>query len=366
MGLAADMRGRTATRVAASTLADFASGVLAACGLPAHDAGAAAALIVEADFTGVPTHGVFRLPEYVVAFEKGLVNPNPSIRVERHGAVAHVDGDNGLGHLAVAEAARAAITIARETGVGWVGTHHSNHAGAGSVYAALPPAQGMVGIYAAVSGANHMAPWGAAEPLLGTNPLAIGIPAGDDAPFLIDIATSVGSFGAIKARALRGEAIPAGWMIDRRDGAPLTDPARIAEGLLAPIGDHKGSGLAMAIGLLAGVMNGAAFGREVRRFDEAATAPANAGQTVIAVDPARFMPRDLFEAAVARHLADVAAAKPLARGARVRWPGERRAALRADHLAHGVPIEPGLLERLNALGARLGVPALGPFDRDEN
>ena len=145
--------------------------------------------------------------------------------------------------------------------------------------------RGMIGIYAAVAAANHMAPWGGSEALMGTNPLTIAVPAGGDICFMLDMASSVGSFGAVKNYALRGEPLPEGWMIDRRTGKPLTDSSDLSEGLLAPLGGHKGSGLAIAIGLLAGVLNGAGFGRDMRSFDAPAVKPANVGQIVIAVDP---------------------------------------------------------------------------------
>src|SRR5918998_1030503 len=247
-------------RIRIEALASFVSDALVTCGLSAADAAAAAELITEADLIGVDTHGIFRLPQYVNALRAGTINPVPRISCVREaGATAVVDGDNGLGHLVVAFAARKAIELARTYGVAWVGARNSNHAGAGAVYAAMPVEAGMVGIYAAVSGSNLMAPWGGAEPLLGTNPIAVGIPAGEGAPVILDIATSVASFGAIKNHALQGKALPVGWVVDR-NGQPLTDPARAGEGMLLPIGGHKGSGLSLAIGLLAGVMNGAAFG----------------------------------------------------------------------------------------------------------
>src|SRR5262249_7814899 len=150
----------------------------------------------------------------------------------------------------------------------------SNHAGAAGVYAAMALRAGMVGIYAAGSSANHMAPWGGAEPLVGTNPIAFAIPAGQEAPVGLDIATSLASFGKMRDYALKGEPIPEGWAIDR-DGKPITDPARATEGTLLPIGGHKGSGLALIIGLLAGVLNGAAFGRDLREFGTDAKREAN-------------------------------------------------------------------------------------------
>src|SRR5207247_1332273 len=147
-----------------------------------------------------------RLAGYVRTLKRGHINPRANIRViERASATALVDGDNGMGHLVMTYAAKLAVEIAREAGAAWVGVRRSNHSGAGSTYAAIPVEHDMVGIYSAVSGSNFMAPWGGAEPLLGTNPIAVGIPAGKQAPVMLDIATSVVSNGAIRSYASEGK-----------------------------------------------------------------------------------------------------------------------------------------------------------------
>lgn len=343
----------------AARLITFSENILRACGLRAGNAAEVARLIVEADLTNASAHGVFRLPEYTTALQNGLINARAVVRTEQSGvSTALVNGDNGMGHLGGAAAARTAIVLARGSGVGWVGVHKSNHAGAGAIYAAIPASAGMIGIYASVAAANHMAPWGSGAPLLGTNPLAIAVPAGNGAVFVIDMATSVASFGAIKKLAQSGQPIPEGWMIDRQTGEALTDAAAIDQGALAPLGGHKGSGLSMALGLLAGVLNGAAFGSDIRSFELPASKPADVGQLVIAVDPSRFMPAAIFEAAVARHLEQISASKPLPGVDQVRWPGERRSKLRAERLASGIPLEPALVERLTALAEHLGTQPL--------
>ena len=143
-------------------------------GVPAADAGKLAELMLEADLIGADAHGVFRLPQYVQRLKFGSTNAKPNITVKKTApAVALVDGDNGMGHLVVARAAELAVEMARECGVAWVGCRMSGHAGAAGVYAALPLKSDMIGIYSAVANANHMPLAGGAEPLLGTNPLAI-------------------------------------------------------------------------------------------------------------------------------------------------------------------------------------------------
>ena len=122
------------------------------------------------------------------------------------------------------------------------------------------------------SGSNFMAPWGGAEPLLGTNPIAVGIPAGKEAPIVLDIATSVASNGMIRTYATQGRPLPEGWVMSRADGQPITDGNRLAEGSFVPMGTYKGSGLAIVLGLLGGPLNRAAFGRDCK--DAASTAGA--------------------------------------------------------------------------------------------
>ena len=140
---------------------------------------------------------------------------------------------------------------------------------------------------------------------MGTNPIAIAIPAGKEAPVLLDIATSVSSFGNIRQHLARGEPLQEGWVVHSKTGEPITDPKKVGEGVLLPIGGHKGSGLALMIGLLAGVLNGAAFGREVVDPSAPGNAPTNTGQFVIALDVSRFIAPEVFAAEMDRHLKDL-------------------------------------------------------------
>src|SRR5688500_5193513 len=135
-------------RIAASAIKTLITDALAAAGLPHADAALCAELMTEADLTGFDAHGVFRLPQYVRRLRAGGFNPTPEIRVTRTApATALVDGDNGMGHLVMKRAADTAVEIARENGVAWVGVRRSNHAGPAGMYAAMPAAQGMVGMY---------------------------------------------------------------------------------------------------------------------------------------------------------------------------------------------------------------------------
>jgi L-2-hydroxycarboxylate dehydrogenase (NAD+) len=331
---------------------------LAAAGLPRRDAARCAELMTEADLTGADGHGIFRLPQYVRRLNAGGVNPRPNIVAKRTGpGTVLVDGDNGMGHLVVTRATREAIETAREAGVSWVGVRRSNHAGPAGLYVEMAAKEGMIAIYAAVANANHMATWGGTDLLLGTNPLAIGVPSGTGS-LVLDMATSIVAYGTVKKYALRGLTMPEGWFVDAKSGAPITDPNRSGEGLLLPMGEYKGSALALMIGLLGGVLNGAAFGRDVVDFNADDGSETNTGHFMIAVDVTRFLPLATFTAEVDRHVADLRASKRLPGIDEIRLPGDRRVQCRDERLRDGVPLARQLVTQLDKLAGELKVKPL--------
>ncbi len=342
-------------RISHERLAAFAARALEAVGVPKEDARAGAALIVEPDLNGADGHGIFRLPQYVRRIQAGGINTRPDIRIVREkAAMALVDGDNALGHLVVARAAEAAIEKAREHGVGWAGVRNGNHAGAASTYARIPLERGMIGIYLAVGSANHLPPWGGVDMLLSTNPLAVAVPALEEPPIVLDMATTVAAYGKVKTALQRGEMMPEGWMVDR-EGKPLTDPKRASEGFLLPIGGYKGYGLALIIGLLAGTLNGAAMGRDVIDFNADDITPTNTGQAVLAISLEAFGEPDDFRRRVDEVIRTMRGSARMPGVDRIRLPGEMSHAKRRDRLDHGVPIPAPLLAALQALAERLEI-----------
>jgi LDH2 family malate/lactate/ureidoglycolate dehydrogenase len=343
-------------RVPAPVLREFAARAFERVGLPEADAARVAELMVEADLSGAEGHGIFRLPQYVRRIQAGGVNVQPNIVVSRTApATALVDGDNGLGHLVMTRAAQTAIEMAFEAGVAWVGVRMSNHAGPGALYATMPLAHDLVGVYTAVANANHMPPWGGRESVLGTNPLAVAVPTREEPPFVLDMATTVVSYGTIKKYVQRGLPLEPGWMVTA-DGEAVLDPARVSEGFLLPIGGYKGSGLAVALGLLAGVLNGAAFGRDVIDFNADDRSATNTGHAILAIDPARFFGSvETFKTEVDRHLRALRASARLPGVQAIYLPGERRAARIAEHTAQGIPVPDPLLAELDRLAASLGL-----------
>jgi len=349
---------RETNRVPIAAIRALIEGALTAAGLPRADAGICAKRMGEADLTGADAHGVFRLPQYVRRLEAGGFKKRPNITVTRSApATALVDGDNGMGHLVMSRAAETAIALARETGVSWVGVRRSNHAGPAGLYAEMPATQGMIGLYAAVANANHMAVWGGADPLLGTNPLAIGVPSGAG-PMVLDMATTVVSYGTVKNHALQGKPMQPGWMMNTATGEDIIDAKRAAEGLLLPIGGYKGSGLAVMLGFLAGPLNRAVFGRDVIDFNADDGSETNTGHFIVALDVARFLPLAEYTAEVDRHVRELKESKRLPGVDEIRMPGERRRACREDRMRNGVPLAPALVTQLDALAAQLAIAPL--------
>lgn len=327
-------------------------------GLPPPAAAEVAALMAEADLQGSDGHGVIRVPQYVRRLRAGGINKNPKIRVvQERAAMAVVDGDNGMGHLVVSRAVDIAIEKAREAGVAWVGTRYSNHAGPASLYARKPMQHDMLGLYFAVGNANHLPPWGGMEMLLSTNPIAAGIPAGEEPPVVLDMATTVAAYGKVKAKAKRGESMPEGWMIDRQ-GKPLLDPKRANEGFLLPIGGHKGYGLALLVGLLAGTLGGAAMGRDVVDFNADDATVTNTGQAILVIDLAAFGDPQVFRHAVDKLVRDIRGSARLPGVERIWLPGEQSHEKRQRYAAQGIPVSPVLFDELNSLAAEIGIAPL--------
>ncbi len=344
------------TRVAIADLESFAASVLEAVGVSTEHAEITAARLVEADVRGRTGHGVIRLAPYVDRILAGGVNLSADVRVTHETPTsAQIDGDNALGQVVMTRAAQVAIDKAKTSGIAWVGTVHSNHAGAAGLYPLMAAREGLISIYFAVANANGMPVWGGSERVLGTNPIAVAVPSADGSTFLLDIATTVASHGSIKVVAQSGEQMPVGWVVGP-DGEPITDPARAHEGSLMPIGGYKGSGLNIAIGLLAGAMNGASFGKSVIDHRSELGVPTNTGQAVMVLRPDLFMPADEALASMAEHLTALRASG--ADGQPVRLPGDRAAELEREHNERGVPIPAPLLDTLSGLAQRVGVDAL--------
>lgn len=347
-----------AARVPYAALRDFMTRIFTAVGLPADDAETLATAMADGDLMGKDSHGCIRVPMYVKRIQGGAINKTPNIRtVKRTPAMALVDGDNGMGHLVARHAMTLAMEMAAENGIAWIGLQHSNHAGAAAVYATMPLARDQIGVIACVGSANHAAPFGGSDILVGTNPIAVAIPAGEEPPVVIDMATTNSSLGKIMVKAMHGEAMPEGWVIDA-EGRPITDSALADSGILTHIGGAKGFGLSMVIGFLAGTLNGAAFGSDVVHIGEDPHSVTNTGQFIMAIDVAHFLDPAAFKANVDRICREMTGSTRLPGVDEIRMPGTNSWRVQQDRAANGIPITAPLLARLDATADALGVARL--------
>ena len=348
----------TEVRAKRLQLEQFTASVMRALGLPLEDAATVAALMVDADMQGSDGHGVIRLAPYAKRILAGGINLNPDIKViQERTAMALVDGDNGMGHLVMKKATELAIHKARTAGIAWVGSRLSNHAGPASLYARMALQHDMIGLYFAVGNANHLPPWGGLDMLLSTNPIAAAIPTLNEAPVVLDMATTVAAYGKVKAKAQRGEMMPEGWMIDRQ-GQPLLDPTKSEEGFLLPIGGYKGYGLSLIVGILAGTLNGAAMGSQVIDFNKDFSTTTNTGQAIAIIDPAAFGDLHEFKQNVDTLVRELRGAERMPGVDRIWLPGEQSHEKRLSNEAHGILLAPSLMKQLNALATQLNIKPL--------
>jgi len=341
-----------------SQINDFIGQALLSLRFPEKDALTIAQLMTQAEFQGSDGHGIIRLPAYTKRILSGGINLNPNIKIIKEKvATALIDGDNAMGHLVMLKATELAIEKAKNTGIAWVGSQFSNHAGPASLYAKMALEHDMIGLYFAVGNANHLPPWGGLDMLLSTNPIAAAIPALEEAPIVLDMATTVAAYGKVKAKAQKGEMMPEGWMIDK-EGKPLLDPTRSDEGFLLPIGGYKGYGLSLVVGILAGSLNGAAMGRQVIDFNKDYKTTTNTGQAIAIIDPNAFGEIDDFKRSIDQLIRDIKNSQRMPNVDKIWLPGEQSHEKKAHFMTHGVELSAALIEQLNHLAVQLHIKPL--------
>ena len=321
-------------------LTGVAAAILAANGLPAEDARYCAECLVEADLRGVSSHGVARLPVYARRLREGVLNPAPKLTVtERMPVAAHVDGDNGIGFVVARKAMDIAIEKAAIYGVGLAAASRSNHYGMSSLYVNRALDAGLAS-FVFTNAAPTMPVWGGRDPFLGTNPLAMGAPGAT--PFVLDMATSVAAKGKVRRALAKGETIPEGWALDA-DGNPTTDAKAALAGTMVPLGDAKGTALALMVELLCAGLTGANYAYEQSSFFDAEGAPPATGQLLIAIDPQAFGTGSLSR------FAEMAGLVAGMDGARL--PGSRRQAIRERLRRDGIPADAALVIEIEQIAA---------------
>ncbi|MGV8853087.1 MAG: Ldh family oxidoreductase [Devosia sp.] len=287
-------------------------------------------LLLDAELRGVPSHGFLRLERLVTRIGNGVANPQTrGVHSWRGDSFLSVDGQQGLGPVVASHAAKAAGARARQTGIAVAAIANNNHIGMLAWYAETIAEAGLVSIILTTSEAL-VHPFGGGKALLGTNPIAIGVPT-DAGPFVIDLATSLVSMGEIHDHAHRGAALPEGWALDA-DGKPTTDPEAAKRGAIAPFGAAKGYALGLAFELLVTALTGAALGRDVTGTLDAVK-PASKGDVFIVIDPLSGQ-----GAALAAYLDVVRQTPPVPGFEKVLIPGERGRARKAERLVSGITL----------------------------
>ena len=335
--------------VSAADLTALVRGCFTCSGLSAGDAAAIADVLVDANLRGTESHGISRAPVYLRRLRAGLTSGTERlVDPERSGPLCRLDAGHALGPAVGVRAVEVAAGLAAEHGIGVVAVGRSTHFGAAGYYARLAAKRGLVAIVAS-NGPAHMAPHGAAEPFLGTNAFAIGAPLGRHGTFSLDMASSVAARGKVLRAQALGEPIAPGLAIDA-GGAPTTDAAAALAGAVLPLGGPKGSGLAFAVCLLAGVLAGADFDDELEPMSGGGSAPRpqNVGQLFLLLDPWRLATPDEATARVEGLVERLHALSTAEGYAEVLFAGERGDRLAAERRANGIPVQEAELHALAA------------------
>jgi LDH2 family malate/lactate/ureidoglycolate dehydrogenase len=293
---------------------------------------------------------------YVKRIQAGVMSPRTELAVVREQAsTALIDCKNSIGQVGAARAMRLAIDKAAKTGVAFVAVTHSNHYGAAAYWAMMAPEHGMIG-FSSTNAPATVAPTGGRTAMLGTNPFAIAIPAGQEQPMVLDLATTVVARGRVMLYAKQNKPLEPGWAFDER-GVPTTDPHAALKGLLAPIGGYKGYGISLAIDLLCGVLTGSSYGSHFPGFlADNLKEPTDVGSVFAAINVESFMDLPEFKASMDKALREMKNSERAEGVKRIYIPGEIELETKADRLKNGIPIPDAVVQDFIALGQELGIP----------
>lgn len=350
----------------------FTNTIFLKIGCSVKEAATAATVLLSADLRGVDSHGVARLSGYVRLWDAGRINATPSIRViHETPSTAVVDGDSGLGLVVAPAAMQVAIDKARNVGTGWVSVQNSNHFGIAGYHAMMALPHDMIGI-AMTNASALVAPTFSTEKLLGTNPIAVAIPAGAEQPFVADFATTTASNGKLEILQRKSEPTPDGW-VQTSDGQSSTNAAALKQGgALLPLGgdrehgSHKGYMLGSIVDIFSAILSGANYGPWVPPFPAYIPMPENMpgkgiGHFFGAMRIDAFRPAADFKADMDQWIRRFKSAQTIDGAPSVIIPGEPETAMQATYLKEGIPLLPQVADDLNELAKRFAVPLSVPY-----
>lgn len=349
-----------------ASLESFTESVLRHIGCPAEQARLGAEVLVSADLRGIDSHGVARLSGYVRLWEAGRINSAPDIKiVHETPSTAVMDGDGGLGLVIGPRAMEVAMEKARVAGTGWVAVRNSNHFGIAGYHAMKGLEYDMIGM-AMTNASPLVAPTFSTERLLGTNPIAISIPAGDEPAFVADFATTTAANGKLEILQRQGLDAPLGW-IQKKNGEPTTDAHALKDGgALVPLGSdrehgsHKGYCLGAWVDIFSAVLSGANYGPWVPPFVSFLSPPADPvgsgiGHFFGAMRLDAFRPANEFKDHMDNWIRRFRAAKPVDGQERVLIPGDPEREMAAERRANGIPVNDKVVADLKTLAIRFGL-----------
>jgi LDH2 family malate/lactate/ureidoglycolate dehydrogenase len=345
--------------VSAESLASWAARLLEAATFTRPIARLVAESLVAANLRGVDSHGVQLLPYYVEQVERGDMDAGAEGRIaSESGACLLYDGANGAGQQIASVCCGHAVRLARKHGIAIVVARESNHFGAAAYWGQKISAAGMIGIVMC-NASPIVAPWQAKEPRLGTNPICMSVPG----PWLLDMATTTVANNRIFKALMNGEpTIPTGWAVDS-EGVPTTDTGAAIRGMPMPLGGYKGSGLAMMVEMLCGLLSGGAMSVDVGGI-RIPGKPTRVSQTFVAIDAGRFMPGEEFQRRVEWLVQTVKSAAPAKGFGEVLVAGDPEWRAEAERRQNGIPLGDGTWECLVEIAVRLGVAPPEPKSGD--
>ncbi|MCX6122732.1 MAG: Ldh family oxidoreductase [Ignavibacteriales bacterium] len=336
-------------RIEQTTLIRQVEEILQKAGVPLHIAHIEAEIMTESDLMGVPSHGVCMLPALLKGMEKGKATSNPNMRiVKEHKATCVIDGDNGPGRYVSLYAMNIAIERAKEFGIGACLATNVTHWGRAFAYAFRAAQASTIGICTTNTIPNTLG-WNSTKPLLGNNPLSIGVPRPGQDPIVLDISMSQAAHGKIAIYAREGKEVPLGWGLDS-EGKSTTNPNEILKShRLLPFGGHKGAGLAMMMELLTGALAGTELSHEILQIERGALNPGTT-KLFIALDVSSFSSLEAMGIKIEQFALWLHETEP---GVLITFPGDRSWQSRRENLQHGIPLHPDIANELRKIGVNL-------------
>lgn len=341
----------------------FTHDIFRAIGCPEDDARLATRALLAADLRGIDSHGIARLSGYVRLWEAKRINANPSIKVVHETpSTAVIDGDGGLGLVVAPQAMQVAIRKASDVGTGWVAVRSSNHFGIAGFHAMMALEHDMIGI-AMTNASPLVAPTFSVERLLGTNPIAIAIPAMKQPPFVADFATTTAANGKLEILQRKNLEAPVGW-IQKKNGSPSVNPHELKEGgALIPLGSdrdhgsHKGFCLGAWVDIFSAVLSGANYGPWVPPFVSFLAPPPNPvgegiGHFFGAMRIDAFRPAKEFKTHMDNWIMRFRSAETVEGQERVVIPGDPERETEAQRRQQGIPLNEKVVEDLRLLATK--------------